>query len=185
MIPDPSNATFSREKFNPFLCSTDLYYGERYLTNCLIRTIATIFRDLSYVCIRVASRVASLYQLQPVSLASCLQGVIEIGTTPTSTSPKDWKPRLVVLKRQPGSKRASLDYYKDIRKRWQKQTPKGVISLWPWFQVRVWSHTRVGICLIPKHYTLTFQMIHSCCCCSAYAIDSTPTDTGRACETSS
>lgn len=65
------------------------------------------------------------------------EGVIEISSNPASTSPKDWKPRLVVLKRQAGSKRASLDYYKDVRRRWQKQTAKGIISLWPWFQVSI------------------------------------------------
>ncbi len=30
---------------------------------------------------------------------------------------------------------STLSYYKDTRKKRQKQAPKGIVSLWPWFQL--------------------------------------------------
>ena len=63
------------------------------------------------------------------------QGVLELGFNPESTSSRDWKPRLFVLKRDPKTKRSTLDFYKDTKKRWQKQVAKGLISLWPSFQL--------------------------------------------------
>ena len=53
--------------------------------------------------------------------SSLLQSILELGKNPLSSSGKDWKPRLCVLKRHGDTKRATLDYYKDTRKRWQKQ----------------------------------------------------------------
>ena len=64
-----------------------------------------------------------------------LQGVLELGFNPESTTSRDWKPRLFVLKHDPKTKRSSLDFYKDTKKRWQKQVAKGIISLWPSFHL--------------------------------------------------
>ena len=58
------------------------------------------------------------------------QGVLQLGKDPSSTSPKDWKSYLFVLKRDPDSKKSALYYYKDLNKRWQKQASKGCIDLW-------------------------------------------------------
>lgn len=65
------------------------------------------------------------------------QGILEIGSTIDSKSSKDWKSRLFVLKRHPTSGRSSLDFYKSISKRWQRQSIMGVISLWPEFEVSI------------------------------------------------
>lgn len=37
----------------------------------------------------------------------------------------------------PSSGRATLDFYKNTSKRWQKQTIKGVISLFPYFEISI------------------------------------------------
>lgn len=63
------------------------------------------------------------------------QGILQLGKNPHSTSPKDWKAFLFVLKHDQELKKSSLDYYKDGNKRWQKQDRKGSIVLWPYFQV--------------------------------------------------
>lgn len=42
---------------------------------------------------------------------------------------------LFVLKRSQGV--PMLYYYRDVKKRWQKQTPKGVVVLSPWLQVSI------------------------------------------------
>lgn len=65
------------------------------------------------------------------------QGILEISIKPDSRSAKDWKPRLFVLKHYSASGRSSLDYYKNTSKRWQKQSIKGVISLWPNFEISI------------------------------------------------
>lgn len=71
----------------------------------------------------------------PFGICSSCQGVLELGKNPTSTSRKDWKPRLFVLKWYATTDRSTLDYYKDTKKRWQKQDAVGVASLWPAFSV--------------------------------------------------
>lgn len=47
-----------------------------------------------------------------------IQGVLEVSK---SSSPKGWKPCLFVLKKHTDAQRSTLDYYKDTKKRWQKQ----------------------------------------------------------------
>lgn len=66
---------------------------------------------------------------------SNLQGILQLGKDPHSTSPKDWKSFLFVLKHDRDLKKSVLDYYKDVNKRWQKQQRRGSIELWPFFQV--------------------------------------------------
>lgn len=68
-------------------------------------------------------------------IVSFIQGVLELGFNPESTTSRDWKSRLFVLKHDPKTKRATLDFYKDTKKRWQKQVAKGLISLWPTFRL--------------------------------------------------
>ena len=63
------------------------------------------------------------------------QGVLELGFNPESSSSRDWRARLFVLKHDPRTNRATLDFYKDTKKRWQKQVAKGLISLWPSFRL--------------------------------------------------
>lgn len=63
--------------------------------------------------------------------------MLEIGVKPDSKSSKDWTPRLFVLKHYTSTGRATLDYYKSTKKRWQKQSIKGVISLWPDFKLSI------------------------------------------------
>ena len=46
------------------------------------------------------------------------QGVLE---TSKSSSSKNWKTLLFVLKKQVDTERSTLDFYKDTKKRWQKQ----------------------------------------------------------------
>ena len=69
------------------------------------------------------------------SFPSLSQGVLEIGKNPNSKSSRDWKPRLFVLKHYLTSGRSTLEYYKNTRKRWQKQPTKGILSLWPRFEI--------------------------------------------------
>lgn len=64
-----------------------------------------------------------------------VQGVLELGSNPESTTSRDWKSRLFVLKHDPKTKRSTLGIYKDTKKRWQKQVAKGLISLWPTFRL--------------------------------------------------
>lgn len=61
--------------------------------------------------------------------------MLELGFNPESTTSRDWKPRLFVLKHDPKTKRSTLDFYKDTKKRWQKQVAIGLISLWPSFRL--------------------------------------------------
>ena len=76
------------------------------------------------------SNSSSYYRILP-----SIQGVLELGFNPESTSSRDWKSRLFVLKHDPKTKRSTLDFYKDTKKRWQKQVAKGLISLWPTFRL--------------------------------------------------
>jgi len=50
------------------------------------------------------------------------QGVLEVSK---SSSHKGWKPCLFVLKKHTDAQRSTLDYYKDTKKRWQKQVSGG------------------------------------------------------------
>jgi len=52
-----------------------------------------------------------------------------MGKKPSSSSTKDWKKYLFVLKHKKDSKRLFLDYYKDPNKRWQKQEKKGSLEV--------------------------------------------------------
>lgn len=63
------------------------------------------------------------------------QGILQLSKDPYSTSSKDWKPFLFVLKQDQELKKPVLEYYKDVNKRWQKQEKKGSIELWPNFEV--------------------------------------------------
>lgn len=55
------------------------------------------------------------------------QGVLEVSK---SSSPKGWKPCLFVLKKHTDAQRSTLDYYKDTKKRWQKQVSGGRRGGW-------------------------------------------------------
>ena len=79
--------------------------------------------------------VSSSSCFQILSSLPYIQGVLELGFNPESTSSRDWKSRLFVLKQDPQTKRSTLDFYKDTKKRWQKQIAKGLISLWPTFRL--------------------------------------------------
>ena len=70
-----------------------------------------------------------------VQILSYIQGVLELGFNPESTTSRDWKSRLFVLKYDPQTKRSTLDFYKDTKKRWQKQVAKGFVSLSPSFRL--------------------------------------------------
>lgn len=70
-----------------------------------------------------------------VKIISNFQGVLELGFNPESTTSRDWKARLFVLKHDPKTNRSTLDFYKDTKKRWQKQVAKGLVSLWPTFRL--------------------------------------------------
>ena len=82
------------------------------------------------------------------------QGALELGKKPTSTARKDWKPRLFVLKWYPTTDRSTLDYYKDTKKRWQKQEAVGVVSLWPTFEVSL-AHS------CPYKFTIQLQTVEN------------------------
>lgn len=69
-------------------------------------------------------------------MAIVLEGTLQLASRdPRSTSSKDWKSYLFVLKHEQARKRSVLDFFKDVNKRWQKQEKKGSIELWPYFQV--------------------------------------------------
>ena len=64
-----------------------------------------------------------------------LQGVLQLGSNPSSTSSKAWKSYLFVLKHDREAQISTLDYYRDVKKRWQKQEKRGSINLWPYFDL--------------------------------------------------
>jgi len=74
---------------------------------------------------------------------------LEKGKNRLSSSSKDWRPMLFVLKRTSGV--PMLYYYRDTKKRWQKQSPKGVVVLSPWFQVSIAHECSYKFGFILKH----------------------------------
>lgn len=74
---------------------------------------------------------------------------MEKGKNGLSSASKDWRQLLFVLKRT--SDVPMLYYYRDTKKRWQKQTPKGVIVLSPWFRVSIAHECAYKFSFVIKH----------------------------------
>lgn len=84
-----------------------------------------------------------------ITCAVLVQGELEKGKNGLSSASKDWRQLLFVLRRT--SDVPMLYYYRDTKKRWQKQTAKGVVVLSPWFYVSIAHECAYKFSFIIKH----------------------------------